>query len=128
MRCREPGEKIRCAVDKNFARFSRRGFLVVGACQCLRAGSLPSPVPSFRESRGSWEILAKSRLHLMKICCIKRSPRKLVEFCPGQVMSFWSHIRQELRPTINLAVPLVLAELGWMTMGIVDTVMVGHLP
>src|SRR5499433_631427 len=43
-------------------------------------------------------------------------------------MSFLSHIRQELRPTINLAVPLVLAELGWMTMGIVDTVMVGHLP
>src|SRR5262249_2356013 len=32
------------------------------------------------------------------------------------------------RPTVNLAVPLVLAELGWMTMGIVDTVMVGHLP
>lgn len=43
-------------------------------------------------------------------------------------MSIWSHIKQELRPTINLAVPLVLAELGWMTMGIVDTVMVGHLP
>jgi len=43
-------------------------------------------------------------------------------------MSLVSHIKQELRPTINLAVPLVLAELGWMTMGIVDTVMVGHLP
>ena len=43
-------------------------------------------------------------------------------------MSLLSHLREELRPTINLAVPLVLAELGWMTMGIVDTVMVGHLP
>jgi MATE family multidrug resistance protein len=37
-------------------------------------------------------------------------------------------IRAELRPTIRLALPLVLAELGWMSMGIVDTVMVGHLP
>src|SRR5215471_3032944 len=43
-------------------------------------------------------------------------------------MSLVSHIRQELRPTINLAVPLVLAELGWMSMSIVDTMMVGHLP
>jgi multidrug resistance protein, MATE family len=37
-------------------------------------------------------------------------------------------LRAELRPTIRLALPLVLAELGWMSMGIVDTVMVGHLP
>jgi len=36
--------------------------------------------------------------------------------------------RSELRPTIQLALPLVLAELGWMSMSIVDTVMVGHLP
>ena len=39
-----------------------------------------------------------------------------------------SSLRKELRPTIRLALPLVLAELGWMSMGIVDTVMVGHLP
>jgi len=37
-------------------------------------------------------------------------------------------LRHELRPTIRLALPLVLAEIGWMSMGIVDTVMVGHLP
>ena len=37
-------------------------------------------------------------------------------------------LRHELRPTVQLALPLVLAELGWMSMGIVDTVMVGHLP
>jgi multidrug resistance protein, MATE family len=37
-------------------------------------------------------------------------------------------LRSELGPTIRLALPLVLAELGWMSMGIVDTVMVGHLP
>jgi len=28
---------------------------------------------------------------------------------------------------LRLALPLVLAEIGWMTMGIVDTIMVGHL-
>src|SRR5215813_13869764 len=43
-------------------------------------------------------------------------------------MSLVSHLREELRPTIRLAVPLVLAELGWMTMAIVDTMMVGRLP
>src|SRR5260370_31294757 len=37
-------------------------------------------------------------------------------------------LRAEMRPTLRLALPLVLAEIGWMTMGIVDTVMVGHLP
>jgi len=37
-------------------------------------------------------------------------------------------LRTEMRPTLHLALPLVLAEIGWMTMGIVDTVMVGHLP
>src|SRR6185312_6154491 len=34
----------------------------------------------------------------------------------------------ELRPTLHLAIPLIIAELGWMAMGIVDTMMVGHLP
>src|ERR1700737_247120 len=37
-------------------------------------------------------------------------------------------LRAELPPTVRLALPLVLAELGWMSMAIVDTVMVGHLP
>ncbi|HYT73457.1 MAG TPA: MATE family efflux transporter, partial [Vicinamibacterales bacterium] len=36
-------------------------------------------------------------------------------------------IRRELRPMLALATPLVVAELGWVTMGIVDTVMVGRL-
>jgi MATE family multidrug resistance protein len=36
-------------------------------------------------------------------------------------------LRQEFRPMIRLAAPVVLAELGWMTMGIVDTLMVGRL-
>ena len=36
--------------------------------------------------------------------------------------------RRELRPMLGIAAPLALAELGWMAMGLVDTVMVGHLP
>ena len=30
-------------------------------------------------------------------------------------------------PVLTLALPLILAELGWMSMGIVDTMMVGHM-
>jgi len=36
-------------------------------------------------------------------------------------------LRQEFRPMLTLAAPVVMAELGWMTMGIVDTVMVGRI-
>jgi MATE family multidrug resistance protein len=38
-----------------------------------------------------------------------------------------SGIRGELRPMVNLAVPVILAEIGWTTMGLVDTLMVGPL-
>src|ERR1700693_2143759 len=37
-------------------------------------------------------------------------------------------IRKEIAPMLGLALPLVMAEVGWMSMGVVDTVMVGHLP
>ena len=37
-------------------------------------------------------------------------------------------LRSRTPPTLRLAAPLVLAEIGWMSMGIVDTIMVGHLP
>jgi MATE family multidrug resistance protein len=37
-------------------------------------------------------------------------------------------MRGEIRPMLRLALPLVLAEIGWMAMGIVDTMMVGRLP
>ncbi|MEO8681162.1 MAG: MATE family efflux transporter [Vicinamibacterales bacterium] len=36
-------------------------------------------------------------------------------------------IRAELSPTLRIAIPVVLAELGWMAMGVVDTIMVGPL-
>jgi len=35
---------------------------------------------------------------------------------------------EDLLATLKLAVPLVIAELGWMLMGIVDTMFVGRLP
>ncbi len=38
------------------------------------------------------------------------------------------NIRREIPPMLALALPLVLAEVGWMFMALVDTVMVGHLP
>jgi MATE family, multidrug efflux pump len=36
-------------------------------------------------------------------------------------------VRAELRATLHLAWPVVVAELGWMLMGVVDTIMVGRL-
>lgn len=37
-------------------------------------------------------------------------------------------LRSELRPMLRLALPLIIAELGWMGMEIVDTIMVSRLP
>jgi MATE family, multidrug efflux pump len=39
---------------------------------------------------------------------------------------FSHYIADEIRPMLRLAVPLVLAELGWVAMTIVDTIMVGR--
>jgi MATE family multidrug resistance protein len=36
-------------------------------------------------------------------------------------------IRAELPPMLRVAIPVVLAELGWMAMGVIDTIMVGPL-
>jgi MATE family, multidrug efflux pump len=36
-------------------------------------------------------------------------------------------LRRELRPMLTLAIPVVVAELGWVTMGMVDTLMVGRI-
>src|SRR5271157_290852 len=40
---------------------------------------------------------------------------------------FLADLRREFRPMLQLAAPLALAELGWMAMGIVDTIMAGRL-
>ncbi len=39
----------------------------------------------------------------------------------------WEELRQECRPLRRLAWPIVAGELGWMTMSLVDTMMVGRL-
>src|SRR5712691_3185879 len=39
-----------------------------------------------------------------------------------------SVLRADFLLTFRLALPLIIAEIGWMSMGIVDTVMVGRLP
>ena len=39
---------------------------------------------------------------------------------------FLHYIADEARPMLRLATPIVLAEVGWMSMGIVDTMMVGR--
>ena len=36
-------------------------------------------------------------------------------------------MRRELGPLLRLAAPVVLAEIGWMSMGVVDTIIVGPL-
>jgi multidrug resistance protein, MATE family len=41
------------------------------------------------------------------------------------IVDGWS---KDVRLTLSLALPLVFAEIGWMSMGIVDTIMVGRLP
>ncbi|HWE49732.1 MAG TPA: MATE family efflux transporter [Bryobacteraceae bacterium] len=39
----------------------------------------------------------------------------------------WSVVA-DVRSMLKIAIPLALAELGWMAMGVVDTIMVGRLP
>ena len=39
----------------------------------------------------------------------------------------WTHFRREIGPMTELAVPIVLSNLGWMAMAIVDTMMVGRV-
>ncbi|HUK47022.1 MAG TPA: MATE family efflux transporter [Terriglobales bacterium] len=36
--------------------------------------------------------------------------------------------RTDFRLTLRLALPLIMAEVGWMSMGVVDTIMVGRMP
>lgn len=38
------------------------------------------------------------------------------------------HYSRDVRTMLRIAIPLALAELGWMAMGVIDTIMVGRLP
>ena len=41
--------------------------------------------------------------------------------------SHLTNLRREFRPMLLMAGPLAFAELGWMAMGVVDTIMAGRL-
>src|ERR1700721_3033588 len=47
---------------------------------------------------------------------------------PASSATLYARWREDFRLTLRLALPLILAEVGWMSMGIVDTLMVGRLP
>jgi MATE family multidrug resistance protein len=77
---------------------------------------------------GDFQLLPALRFpwRLPPICVF--SSLRLHSFDTRHRMTRLKTFRQEFPATLRLAWPLVLAELGWMTMAIVDTVMVGHLP
>src|SRR3954463_8206365 len=54
-------------------------------------------------------------------------PTDLREFESPRPVEGASRLARELGPMLRLAGPVVLAELGWMAMGIVDTIVVGPL-
>lgn len=49
------------------------------------------------------------------------------EVLPHSPARGWAGVREEFGPQLTLAWPLVISELGWMSMGVVDTLMVGRV-
>jgi multidrug resistance protein, MATE family len=47
---------------------------------------------------------------------------------PAKPQHSFAVLRADFLLTFRMALPLIIAEVGWMSMGIVDTVMVGRLP
>ena len=47
---------------------------------------------------------------------------------PAKIYPLSGFLRSDFRLTLRLALPLIFAEVGWMSMGVVDTIMVGRLP
>src|ERR1700733_46868 len=59
------------------------------------------------------------------MCRIDIVTRKMPVKSNHPSLALW---RRDFRLTLHLALPLIFAEVGWMSMGIVDTFMVGRLP
>jgi len=64
---------------------------------------------------------------------LKTSTSRVVIVTTGQMPATLNRTpfavrRAEFLLTLRLALPLIIAEVGWMSMGIVDTIMVGRLP
>src|SRR5687768_10600613 len=55
-----------------------------------------------------------------------RAARRPIQ-CPDPMLPSLHDLRDEFRPMFRLALPVVIAEMGWVTMGMVDTLMVGRL-
>src|SRR5258708_25175256 len=47
---------------------------------------------------------------------------------PPKTQTVSGLLSSDLLLTLRLALPLIVAEVGWMSMGVVDTIMVGRLP
>src|SRR5580693_7776353 len=75
------------------------------------------------DSEFTWDGVSSSRPERAETVTFHFSPEG-TRFLLKRVFS--RYIAQEARPMLALATPIVLAELGWMTMGIVDTMMVGR--
>lgn len=80
----------------------------------------------FPDIPGQWNFGPRTPLKLLSVCSFL--PRPLDSFFRSFAMIRIKTLCTELGPTLRLALPLVLAELGWMSMAIVDTMMVGRLP
>jgi MATE family multidrug resistance protein len=50
-----------------------------------------------------------------------------IDILPSEIMHRVQEFKRELGPMLSLAGPVVLAEIGWVGMGMVDTMMVGRL-
>jgi MATE family multidrug resistance protein len=48
-------------------------------------------------------------------------------YTPTQKLNIRAGLRAEIAPMVRLALPLVFAEIGWMAMGVVDTMFVGRV-
>jgi MATE family multidrug resistance protein len=65
--------------------------------------------------------------HLGRLALAGAIGARAIEGWIGAMRRIWRGFRVELWPTLSLAWPVVAAELGWMGMGIVDTIFVGRL-
>jgi len=78
----------------------------------------PSPLPTAGEREQDWY---DGRMSLLE-----QPQTSVVEATADGNRAGWT-LRRELRAMLALAGPVVLAEIGWMSMGIVDTLMVSPL-
>ncbi len=78
-----------------------------------------------RETRGGVPGL-RERLEALRTETVESTGQAVVVE-PEVGLSPWTGVVRELGPTVRLAGPVVLSELGWMIMAVVDTVMVGPL-